>query len=183
MFGIFGHGNVHGLGQAVDEYGTELTFFQGHNEQSMVHAAVGYAKATRRRATLACTSSIGPGATNMVTGAAEATISRLPVLLFPGDTYATRYQGPVLQQLERPLADARRIGEAAELLRSAQRPLLISGGGARYSEAEAEVAAFAERLQIPVAETCAGKGTVADEAWYLLGGLGLEGNPATNEIA
>ena len=109
MFGIFGHGNVHGLGQAVDEYGTELTFFQGHNEQSMVHAAVAYAKATRRRATLACTSSIGPGATNMVTGAAEATISRLPVLLFPGDAYATRYQGPVLQQLG-GLADPPRIG-------------------------------------------------------------------------
>src|SRR6184192_4956263 len=100
MFGIFGHGNVHGLGQAVDEYGTELTFFQGHNEQSMVHAAVGYAKATRRRATLACTSSIGPGATNMVTGAAEATISRLPVLLLPGDIFARRSVAPVLQQLE-----------------------------------------------------------------------------------
>ena len=190
----------------------------------MVHAAVGYAKATRRRATLACTSSIGPGATNMVTGAAEATISRLPVLLFPGDTYATRYQGPVLQQLEHPLAgdisvndcfrpvarffdrivrpeqvltalpeamrvltspveagavvlalpqdvqshaydfperlfeertwrierppaDARRIGEAAELLRSAQRPLLISGGGARYSEA---VVGLQRELGLPV---------------------------------
>jgi 3D-(3,5/4)-trihydroxycyclohexane-1,2-dione acylhydrolase (decyclizing) len=260
MFGIFGHGNVHGLGQAVDEYGTELPFFQGHNEQSMVHAAVGYAKARRRRAALACTSSIGPGATNMITGAAEATISRLPVLLLPGDGYATRHQGPVLQQLEHPLAgdvsvndcfrpvaryfdriarpeqlltalpeamrvltspaeagavvlalpqdvqahaydypesffadrtwrierppaDARRVAEAAELLRAAERPLLVAGGGVRYSEAEAEVAALAERLQIPVAETFAGKGTVAVDAWYLLGGLGLEGNPATNEIA
>jgi 3D-(3,5/4)-trihydroxycyclohexane-1,2-dione acylhydrolase (decyclizing) len=260
MFGIFGHGNVHGLGQALDEYGTALTFFQGHNEQSMVHAAVAYAKATRRRATLACTSSIGPGATNMITGAAEATISRLPALLLPGDTYATRHQGPVLQQLEYPLAgdvsvndcfrpvaryfdrivrpeqlltalpeamrvltspaeagavvlalpqdvqshaydfparlfeertwrierppaDARRAAEAAELLRSAERPLLVAGGGVRYSEAEAELAALAELLQVPVAETFAGKGAVADDAWYLLGGLGLEGNPATNEIA
>jgi 3D-(3,5/4)-trihydroxycyclohexane-1,2-dione acylhydrolase (decyclizing) len=260
LFGIFGHGNVHGVGQAIDEYGAELTFFQGHNEQSMVHAAVGFAKATRRRATLACTSSIGPGATNMVTGAAEATIARLPVLLFPGDIYATRHQGPVLQQLEHPLAadvsvndcfrpvarffdrisrpeqlltalpeamrvltspteagavvialpqdvqahaydyperlfeqrtwrierpaaDARRIAEAAELLRTAEHPLLVAGGGVRYSEAEGEMAALAERLQAPVAETFAGKGSVREDAWYLLGGLGLEGNPATNAIA
>ena len=104
IFGIFGHGNVIGLGQALEEFGTELPFFQGRNEQSMVHAAAAYAKATRRRATLACTSSIGPGATNMITGAAGATINRLPVLLFPGDIYATRRQGPVLQQLEHPLA-------------------------------------------------------------------------------
>ena len=260
LFGIFGHGNVHGLGQAIDEYGTDLTFFQGHNEQSMVHAAVGFAKATRRRATLACTSSIGPGATNMVTGAAEATIARLPVLLFPGDIYATRHQGPVLQQLEHPLAgdvsvndcfrpvarffdrisrpeqlltalpeamrvltspaeagavviampqdvqahaydyperlfeertwrierppaDARRIAEAAELLRAAERPLLVAGGGVRYSEAEGETVALAEHLQAPVAETFAGKGSLRKDAWYLLGGLGLEGNPATNTIA
>ena len=260
MFGIFGHGNVHGLGQALDEYGTDLPFFQGHNEQSMVHSAVGYAKATRRRATLACTSSIGPGATNMVTGAAEATISRLPVVLFPGDTYATRHQGPVLQQLEHPLAadvsvndcfrpvsrffdrivrpeqlltalpeamrvltspaeagavvialpqdvqshafdfpthffaervwrierppaDARRLAEAADVLRSATRPLLIAGGGVRYSEAEAELVALAQLLGIPIAETFAGKGSVRNDAWYLLGGLGLEGNPATNAVA
>ena len=102
IFGIFGHGNVIGLGQALDEHGSELPFFQGRNEQSMVHAAAAYAKASRRRATLACTSSIGPGATNMITGAAGATINRLPVLLLPGDVYATRHQGPVLQQLEHP---------------------------------------------------------------------------------
>src|SRR3990172_5142919 len=104
MFGIFGHGNVAGLGQALEEYGSGLTYLQARNEQSMVHAAAAYAKATKRRATLACTSSIGPGATNMITGAAGATINRLPVLLFPSDIFATRHQGPVLQQLEHPLA-------------------------------------------------------------------------------
>ena len=100
MLGIFGHGNVAGLGQALDEYQDELPFIQGRNEQSLVHVAVGYAKAKRRTAALAVTASIGPGAANMVTGAALATVNRLPVLLFPGDTYATRRQGPVLQQLE-----------------------------------------------------------------------------------
>src|SRR5436190_1984469 len=103
MFGIFGHGNVAGLGQALEEYGLELPYLQGRNEQSMVHAATGFAKASLRRATLACTTSIGPGSTNMITGAALATINRLPVLLFPSDTFATRHQGPVLQQLEHPL--------------------------------------------------------------------------------
>jgi 3D-(3,5/4)-trihydroxycyclohexane-1,2-dione acylhydrolase (decyclizing) len=258
MFGIFGHGNVAGLGQALDEYGTDLTFLQGRNEQSMVHAATAYAKATRRRATLACTSSIGPGATNMVTGAAGATISRLPVLLFPGDTYATRRQGPVLQQLEHPLEgdssvndcfrpvsrffdritrpeqlltalpeamrvltspaetgavvialpqdiqahaydypenffeerawrierpqpDERRIAEAAELLRSAERPVLIAGGGVRYSEAEDELAAFAEACGIPVGETFAGKGSIQEDSALLVGGVGLEGTPAAYE--
>jgi 3D-(3,5/4)-trihydroxycyclohexane-1,2-dione acylhydrolase (decyclizing) len=101
-FGIFGHGNVGGLSQALHEHGDELPYYQPCNEQSMVHTAVGYAKAMRRRATLACTSSIGPGATNMITGAAVATINRLPVLLLPSDYYATRLQGPVLQQLEHP---------------------------------------------------------------------------------
>jgi 3D-(3,5/4)-trihydroxycyclohexane-1,2-dione acylhydrolase (decyclizing) len=104
VWGIFGHGNVIGLGQALEELGDELTFHQGRNEQSMVHAAAAFAKATRRRQTMACTASIGPGSTNMITGAAGATINRLPVLLFPGDVYATRHQGPVLQQLESPLA-------------------------------------------------------------------------------
>ena len=259
MFGIFGHGNVAGLGQALEEYGTELTYLQARNEQSMVHAAAAYAKATKRRATLACTSSIGPGATNMITGAAGATINRLPVLLFPSDIFATRHQGPVLQQLEHPLAgdvsvndcfrpvsrffdritrpeqlltalpeamrvltspaeagavtialpqdvqshayqypvsffeerawrierprpDARRIAEAVELLRGASRPVLIAGGGVHYSEAGRELALLAAQCGIPVAETFGGKGAVAEDAWYLLGGLGLEGNPATNEV-
>ena len=102
MFGIFGHGNVCGLGQALQEYGAELPFHQPKHEQAMVHTAIGYAKASRRLATLACTASIGPGATNLVTGAATATTNRLPVLLLPGDTFANRRQGPVLQQLEHP---------------------------------------------------------------------------------
>ena len=104
VFGIFGHGNVAGLGQALCEYGQDLPYYQPCNEQSMVHTASGYARANHRLATLACTSSIGPGATNMVTGAATATINRLPVLLLPSDYYATRYQGPVLQQLEHPVS-------------------------------------------------------------------------------
>jgi 3D-(3,5/4)-trihydroxycyclohexane-1,2-dione acylhydrolase (decyclizing) len=104
MFGIFGHGNVAGLGQALYEYGQDLPYYQPFNEQSMVHTAAAYAKANRRLSTLACTSSIGPGATNMVTGAALASINRLPVLLFPSDFYATRRQGPVLQQLEHPIS-------------------------------------------------------------------------------
>ncbi len=260
MFGIFGHGNVAGLGQALEEHGLELPYLQTRNEQSMVHAAAAYAKTTLRRATLACTASIGPGSTNMVTGAAGATINRLPVLLFPSDYYVTRRQGPVLQQLEhplegdvsvndcfrpvsrffdrigrpeqlltalpeamrvltspaetgavvvalpqdvqshaydypthlfdervwrieRPLPDEQRIAEAVELLRRAERPLLIAGGGVHYSEAGAELAALADQCGIPVAETFGGKGTVADDAWFLLGGLGLEGNPATNATA
>jgi 3D-(3,5/4)-trihydroxycyclohexane-1,2-dione acylhydrolase (decyclizing) len=104
IFGIFGHGNVCGLGQALEEHGKNLPYFQPCNEQSMVHTATGFAKATYRRQTLACTSSIGPGASNMLTGAALASINRLPVLLLPGDYYATRYQGPVLQQLEHPIS-------------------------------------------------------------------------------
>jgi 3D-(3,5/4)-trihydroxycyclohexane-1,2-dione acylhydrolase (decyclizing) len=104
IFGIFGHGNVAGLGQALYEDGQDLPYYQPRNEQSMVHTACGFAKATHRTATLACTSSIGPGATNMVTGAALATINHLPVLLLPSDYYATRHQGPVLQQLEHPIS-------------------------------------------------------------------------------
>jgi 3D-(3,5/4)-trihydroxycyclohexane-1,2-dione acylhydrolase (decyclizing) len=104
MFGIFGHGNVCGMGQALEEGGQELPYYQPCNEQSMVHTAIGFAKANLRLATMACTASIGPGSTNMITGAAAATINRLPVLLFPSDYYATRRQGPVLQQLEHPVS-------------------------------------------------------------------------------
>ncbi len=103
LFGIFGHGNVLGLGQGLIEYGQDLPFYQTRNEQNMVHIAAGFAKATRRLATLACSSSIGPGATNMITGAALATVNRLPVLLLPSDYYCRRAQGPALQQLEHPL--------------------------------------------------------------------------------
>jgi 3D-(3,5/4)-trihydroxycyclohexane-1,2-dione acylhydrolase (decyclizing) len=260
MFGIFGHGNVAGVGQALEEHGDGLPYLQGRNEQAMVHAAAGFAKATRRRQTLACTSSIGPGSTNMVTGAAGATINRVPVLLFPSDTYATRRQGPVLQQLESPVAgdltvndcfrpisryfdritrpeqlltalpeamrvltspvetgtvtialpqdvqshaydfpasffeertwrierarpDPELIAAAARLLENARRPLLITGGGVLYSEAEAALAALSEACGIPVVETFAGKGAMREDSWRTLGGLGLEGNPAANRIA
>jgi len=259
IFGIFGHGNVLGLAQAIEQEGRELPLYQPKNEQAMVHAAAGYAKASRRLATLACTASIGPGATNMLTGAATATVNRLPVLLLPSDTFANRRQGPVLQQLEHPLdADvsvndafrplsrffdriarpeqlltalpqAMRVlldpaetgavtialhqdvqGEAfdypqrfferrvwpvprrpparSELeaavaaLREASRPLLIAGGGVRYSEAEEALARFAEALGIPVAETSAGKGSLTGSSW-LLGGIGVNGTRAANEIA
>jgi 3D-(3,5/4)-trihydroxycyclohexane-1,2-dione acylhydrolase (decyclizing) len=101
--GIFGHGNVSGLGQAIEEFGgSALPFYQPKNEQAMVHMAIAYAKTKQRLGTLACTTSVGPGATNLVTGAATATINRLPVLLLPGDILANRRPGPVLQQLEFP---------------------------------------------------------------------------------
>src|SRR2546429_3192117 len=98
-FGIFGHGNIAGISQALQQM-PEFRYYQARNEQAMVHAAVAYAKTKNRLQTLACTSSIGPGATNMVTGAATATINRLPVLLLPGDIFARRNVAPVLQQLE-----------------------------------------------------------------------------------
>lgn len=101
-WGIFGHGNVAGLSQALLEAGDSFRYYQARNEQAMVHAAAGYARMTNRLQTFACTSSIGPGATNMVTGAALATINRLPVLLLPGDVFATRVANPVLQELEDP---------------------------------------------------------------------------------
>src|ERR671914_1580298 len=100
VFGIFGHGNVAGVGQALQQYSGELTYYQARNEQAMVHTASAYARQKNRLQTLVCTTSIGPGATNMVTGAALATINRLPVLLLPGDLFARRNVGPVLQQLE-----------------------------------------------------------------------------------
>ena len=101
-FGIFGHGNVAGIGQALHQHPDLLTYYQARNEQAMVHAAAGYARMRNRLATFACTTSIGPGATNMITGAAGATINRIPVLLLPGDVFASRIPDPVLQQLEVP---------------------------------------------------------------------------------
>ena len=100
MFGIFGHGNVAGIGQALNQYADTFKFYQTRNEQAMVHTAIAYAKMNNRLSTFACTTSIGPGATNMVTGAATATINRLPVLLLPGDIFARRNVAPVLQQVE-----------------------------------------------------------------------------------
>ncbi|HET8758831.1 MAG TPA: 3D-(3,5/4)-trihydroxycyclohexane-1,2-dione acylhydrolase (decyclizing) [Solirubrobacteraceae bacterium] len=258
MFGIFGHGNVCSLSEALAAPDAGLTFHQGKNEQSMVHAAIGYAKAQRRLATLACTASIGPGATNLVTGAATATTNRLPVLLLPADTFAGREQGPVLQQLQhacgrdvtvndclRPVSrffdriarpeqlldalpaamrtlfdpadtgavtvalhqdvlgaaydypaaffaprvwrvprrppEAEVIRDAAALLRRAQRPLVIAGGGVRHSAAEEALAALAERCGLPVAETSAGKGSVTGPA--CVGGIGVNGTAAANELA
>ncbi|MDN4594624.1 3D-(3,5/4)-trihydroxycyclohexane-1,2-dione acylhydrolase (decyclizing) [Polycladomyces subterraneus] len=102
VMGIFGHGNVNGIGQALEQGDTSLPFIQGHNEQGMVHAAIAYAKQKNRLQIWACTSSIGPGALNMVTGAATATVNRIPVLLLPGDIFATRQPDPVLQQIECP---------------------------------------------------------------------------------
>lgn len=259
IFGIFGHGNVLGIGQAVQEEGHELPLYQPKNEQSMVHAALGYAKASRRLATLACTASIGPGSTNMLTGAATATTNRLPVLLLPSDTFANRRQGPVLQQLEhpisadltvndafrplsrffdriarpeqlltalpeairvlldpaetgavtvslhqdvqgeahdfplsffelriwpvaRPVSAPRELDAALQLLRSSRRPLIVAGGGARHSQAEKALRAFAEQHGVPVAETSAGKGSLTDSKW-LAGGIGVNGTRAANELA
>ncbi|HET7337982.1 MAG TPA: 3D-(3,5/4)-trihydroxycyclohexane-1,2-dione acylhydrolase (decyclizing) [Candidatus Dormibacteraeota bacterium] len=101
-FGIFGHGNLTGMGQALGQYSDLLTYYQARNEQAMVHTAAGFARMRNRLSTLACTTSIGPGATNMVTGAAAATVNRIPVLLLPGDIFASRRPDPVLQQLEVP---------------------------------------------------------------------------------
>jgi 3D-(3,5/4)-trihydroxycyclohexane-1,2-dione acylhydrolase (decyclizing) len=258
--GIFGHGNVAGLGQALDQYADDLPFIQGRNEQGLVHIASGFAKASKRRAALAVTASIGPGSLNMVTGAALATVNRLPVLLLPGDTYATRRQGPVLQQLQhpveadasvndafrpvsrffdritrpeqlltalpaamrvlvdpvttgaavlslpqdvqshaydfpleffaerdwsirRPVPEQDEVAALARLVAQASRPLLIAGGGVVYADAGAELERLAGAVGIPVAETFAGKGAVRADAWWQLGGIGLEGNPATNEVA
>ena len=111
-FGIFGHGNVAGIGEALYANQDLLTFYQGRNEQGMVHAAAGYARMRNRLGTLVCTTSIGPGATNMVTGAALATVNRLPVLLVPGDVFASRRPDPVLQQLEGPTAGDVSVNDA-----------------------------------------------------------------------
>ncbi len=112
MFGIFGHGNVTGIGQALEEVGDDLTFYRPQNEQAMVHTAAAYAKMKNRLQTFACTSSVGPGATNMITGAALATVNRLPVLLLPGDTFANRVPHPVLQQLEYSLSQDMSVNDA-----------------------------------------------------------------------
>ena len=258
IWGILGHGNACGIGQALSEEGAALPLLQPKHEQAMVHAALGYAKASRRLATLACTASIGPGATNLVTGAATATTNRLPVLLLAGDTYATRRQGVVLQQLEHPgyadwsvneclrpvsryfdriarpeqllaaLPQALRVlldpaetgavtlalhqdtqGEAfdypesffaertwhvprrppeqaeldaaAAVLGAAERPLIVAGGGVWHSGAEAALAALAERLGAPVAETSAGKGS--HRGPLLAGGIGVNGTRAANALA
>lgn len=260
VFGIFGHGCVLGVGQALAQGGTSLTFYQGHNEQGMAHAAIAYAKQKNRRAILPCTSSIGPGALNMVTAAGTATVNRIPLLLLPGDTFACRQPDPVLQQIEQPsqyamtandafkpvcrywdrierpeqlmtaMLNAFRVltdpaetsavcvalpqdvqaevfdypdyflekrvwnigrrppgecelKEAVELIQSSEKPLLILGGGVRYSEAAETALFFADRFHIPFAETQAGKGQLKWDHPLNLGGIGVTGGAAANEIA
>ena len=258
-FGIFGHGNVAGMGQALQQY-PDFRYYQTRNEQAMVHTAAAFAKHSNRLRTLACTSSIGPGATNMVTGAATATVNRLPVLLLPGDIFARRNVAPVLQQLEfehsqdisvndcfkpvsrywdrinRPdqlitsLLEAMRVltspantgavtlaipqdvqteayayplelfekrvwriprnrpdraalQEAGHVIRNAQKPLLIAGGGVLYSEATDALRTFVERFNIPVAETMAGKGSLRYDHPLQLGAIGATGTFAAEQVA
>jgi 3D-(3,5/4)-trihydroxycyclohexane-1,2-dione acylhydrolase (decyclizing) len=263
-FGIFGHGNLAGLGQALLQAELQapgaLRYYQARNEQAMVHAAAGFARMRNRLATFACTSSVGPGATNMITGAALATINRLPVLLLPGDVFATRPAPPVLQELEypggydvsvndafrpvsvffdriwrpeqlpsallgamraltdpaatgavtlalpqdvqteardwpgalfarrvwhvpRPVPEPAALARAADVIRSAARPVIVAGGGVIYSDATAELQAFAEAAGIPVAETQAGKGSLPYDHPLALGGIGSTGTTAANRMA
>ena len=266
-FGIFGHGNVAGVGQALLQNATDpgegenpLPYYQARNEQNMVHSAVAYARTKNRLQALACAASIGPGSTNMITGAALATVDRIPVLLLPSDIFATRTVDPVLQQLEdetggdvsvndafrpvsryfdrisrpeqlipaalqamrvltdpaetgavtlslpqdvqaeafdwpleffrertwhvaRPVPEPAALERAAAVIRSARRPVLIAGGGAIYSEASAELAAFADATGIPVLDTQAGKGALSADHPLCIGGVGSTGNNAANDLA
>lgn len=258
-FGIFGHGIVSGIGQALQQ-NPDFRFYQTRNEQAMVHTATAYAKVKNRLQTFVCTSSIGPGATNMVTGAATATINRLPVLLLPGDIFARRNVAPVLQQLEsehsqdvsvndcfKPVArywdrlnrpdqaitalpeamrvltnpadtgavvlalpedtqteayaypaalferrvwhlprnrpDRAAMQRAADLIRAAQRPLIVAGGGVIYSEATGALRALVDATGIPVGETMAGKGSLRYDHPLCLGAIGATGTLAANRVA
>ncbi|HSK27117.1 MAG TPA: 3D-(3,5/4)-trihydroxycyclohexane-1,2-dione acylhydrolase (decyclizing) [Jiangellales bacterium] len=263
-FGIFGHGNVAGVGQALLQAEVEdphlLPYYLARNEQGMVHASAAFARMRNRLSTLACTASIGPGSTNMLTGAALATINRLPVLLLPSDVFATRASSPVLQELEdptgydvtvndsfrplsrffdrvwrpeqlpaallgavrvltdpaetgaaticlpqdvqaeahdwpvslfakrvwhvaRPVPEPAALARALEVVRSAQRPLVVAGGGVVYSEATDALRAFAEATGIPVAETQAGKGSLPYDHPLALGAVGSTGTTAANRVA
>ena len=260
VFIIPGHGNVVGFGQALTQEAKELEIYQGKNEQGMAQAAVAFAKQMKRKQIFAVTSSVGPGAANMVTACGTATANNIPVLVLPGDTYACRQPDPVLQQVEhtnslatttndafkavcrywdrivrpeqlmsaaisafRTLTDPANTGavclampqdvegeaydypvsffrkrvwrlerrpatqaaleEAAEAAKAAKRPLMICGGGVRYSEAHEEFLHFAETLGIPFAETQAGKSAVDWTHPLNLGGVGVTGCSAANEIA
>ncbi|BAH49316.1 3D-(3,5/4)-trihydroxycyclohexane-1,2-dione hydrolase [Rhodococcus opacus B4] len=268
-FGIFGHGNVAGLGQAllqaeIDavDAGTEpeLPYVLGRNEQAMVHSAVAYARQKDRLQTWAVSASVGPGSTNMLTGAALATINRLPVLLLPADTFATRASAPVLQELElpssgdvtvndafkplsryfdrvwrpeqlpsallgamrvltdpvetgaatvaipqdvqaeafdwpesmfaertwhvaRPLPEKSVIARAADVIRSAKKPLIVAGGGLIYSGATEALASFAESTGIPVGQSQAGKGSLPYDHPQSVGAIGSTGTTAANALA
>lgn len=260
VFGIFGHGNVTCLSEALEAVQEELPTWRGQNEQSMALAAIGFAKAKRRRQMMIATSSIGPGALNMVTAAATAHANRLPVLLIAGDTFTNRVPDPVLQQVEhfgdptltvndafkavtrywdrishpaqiisslpqavaamldpadcgpafialpqdtqevafdypeaffeprlwtipRPRPDRSALAKAVELLKTAKKPLLISGGGVRYSQAEQVLAQLAAMRGIPVVETIAGKGTLTHDHAVHAGPIGIVGSTSANALA
>lgn len=259
-FGIFGHGNVTCLSEALLTYKNELPTWRGQNEQSMALAAIGYAKAKLRRQIMIATTSIGPGATNMVTAAGVAHTNRLPVLFLCGDTFTNRLPDPVLQQIEnfgcpstsandcfkpvsrywdrithpaqilssipqaiatmldpadcgpafiglpqdiqenafdypvefffkkvwhisKPRAPREQIVAAAELLCTADKPLIIAGGGVRYSGAHDAVDTLAAKRNIPIAETIAGKGTIIHNHPNNVGALGIEGTDAAKKLA
>lgn len=260
VFTIFGHGMVCGLGQALDENRGSLKVYQGKNEQGMAHVATSFAKQNNRRKIIACSSSIGPGAANMITAAATATVNNIPLLLFPADTFACRQPDPVLQQFEQPYSlsvttndaykpvcrywdrivrpeqlmsamlnamrvltdtantgavcialcqdvegesydypesffekrvhkitriapSADEIADIARVLKSAEKPLVIAGGGVRYSEAGEVLQKFCEKHNIPFAETQSGKSSVLSSHRLNLGGVGVTGNLAANTIA
>lgn len=260
IWAIFGHGNVSGFGEALYQHRRDLPTYRAHNEQGMAHAAIAFAKAARRRQMMACTTSIGPGATNMVTAAALAHVNRLPVLFLPGDVFANRRPDPVLQQVEdwsdgtisandcfrpisryfdritrpeqilnalpralgiltdpaecgpvtlalcqdvqaeaydypesffatrlwktrRPEPDRDELASALDALRRARKPLIVAGGGVLYAEAEATLARFADRHGIPVAETQAGKSTLAVDHRCAMGAIGVTGTAAANALA
>lgn len=255
-----GHGNVVGLGQGVEQEARRMEIYQGKNEQGQAHVAVAFAKQMKRKQIMVATSSVGPGAANMITACATATANNIPLLVLPGDVYACRQPDPVLQQVEmthdmsistndafravcrywdrivrpeqlmsaminafRVLTDpadtgavciampqdvegeaceypesffAKRvwrierrpateiaIRQAAEAIRGAKKPMLICGGGVRYSEAHAEFQAFAEQFGIPFGETQAGKSALPFDHPLNLGGVGVTGCSAANEIA
>jgi 3D-(3,5/4)-trihydroxycyclohexane-1,2-dione acylhydrolase (decyclizing) len=256
---IFGHGNVAGLGEALYQVQEELPTYRGHNEQTMAHTAIAYAKQLGRKRSMMVTSSIGPGATNMVTAAALAHANRLPVLLVPGDVFANRGPDPVLQQIEdfgdgtvsandafKPVSryfdritraeqlltalprafrvltdpaecgpvtlafcqdvqaeaydypeaffepkvwrqrrvrpDVNELSDMADAIRAAKRPVIVAGGGVHYSDATAELAAFAEAHNIPVAETQAGKSALPWDHPLNLGPIGVTGGEAANSV-
>ena len=260
VMGIFGHGNVVGLGQALEQYKDEIIYYQGKNEQEITHAAIAFAKQKDRQEIFACTASIGPGSLNMVTAAGTATVNRIPVLLLPSDSFACRQPDPVLQQIEYPMdynvtandafkpisrywdrvsrpeqlmtaminafrvltdpadtgavticlpqdvqgeaydypveflekrvwhIDRRTITDqaaqrAVKLIKNKKKPMLICGGGVRYSNAEKELVAFAETFNIPFAETQAGKGIIPFDHQLNLGAGGVCGTYSANIIA
>ena len=260
VFAIFGHGNVTCLSEALESVQDRLPTWRGQNEQSMALAAIGYAKAKRRRQIMVATSSIGPGALNMVTAAGTAHSNRLPILILAGDTFTNRLPDPVLQQVEhfgdptvtvndafkavsrywdriahpaqimasmpqaiatmldpgdcgpafislpqdtqemafdypeeffeeriwtipRPRADRDRVAEAAALLRTAKKPLIVAGGGVRYSGAEEAVSNFAAERGIPVVETIAGKGSLTHYDPVHCGPVGVVGSTSANTLA